>query len=254
MDNEMTKARYITRILGGIGLTVSFVFIAGSFAIDNWIHDVLLNTGFMALGALFTAAIVDRVVQYREESKWDDARRSAWERFRSIATILVKGIAIYYPDPTRTFTSQSNITGSQAKIDFGFPGRSLYANLEWIKHSRTEAAPAYSKGFPELEEYQIKSIIDLMDTCESGLSGCLTLFSQLLSPSLIDNTLGLLDVIRHERLALQVVWGEKHHQAGITNNPRPVLDSILLLGTNIVEEVNQRYGLNPKNYIQPTTG
>lgn len=103
----MSKIERVTWILGGIGFLGSIGLIYVSFRFDGWQHDVLLNSGFVILGALFTAIFVDQIVKLHEESKWNDARKSAWQRVRRVTTGLVGNVAIYFPDPKMTLNSPS---------------------------------------------------------------------------------------------------------------------------------------------------
>lgn len=245
--DDMIRVRRVSLIFGAIGITGSVFLIVWSYCFGGWRHDVLLNSGFMILGALFTALIVDRLVQFHEASRWDDARKASWERVRTVTTGLVQGVAIYYPNPKMTLNSPSNITGSQAKIDAGFPGRSLYTNPSWVIHIRSEVVPSYRNGLPELEEYQFQALVGLLDRSEKQLTECLSLFSQLLNPVLIDKMIGLLDAIRTERPLVQIVHNETKSGGAVTSNPRPMLAPLLSHGIDIIEEINKRFEATPSD-------
>lgn len=234
-------------LLSALVVAISVALIAGSFCLSGWLHDVLFNTGFLILGALFTALIIDRLVQWNEESRWDDAREVAWKRLRAVATSLVQGIAVYYPDPGLTLNSPSQVDETQRKINISRAYHSLYSSPEWIRHVQVEVIPAFQARFlfdqesPSLEVYQLVEMTQRMEACMHEFDQCLRLFSQFLSPTQLYRSLDLLEVIRAELPLVRVVMNETIHGGLQSSQPRPELAPILIFSMSIVEEVNRKY-------------
>lgn len=229
------------------GLFIASGSVYFSFYSEGWRHEVLLNSGFMVLGAIFTALIVDRIVQSHAENRWSDARESAWNEARAVATALVGGIAQFYPDPVLTLNNPSNLTGSERKMTYATPGSTLYSSSSWIRHIRGDAVSGYHEVLPKLTQDQLDQLDVILETSASDISLCLTMFSQLLDPLIIDRMLRLLNSIRSERPLVQVVRSELMSGGGMSSQPRPVFDTILTYGIDIVEEVNQKYPVSNIN-------
>ncbi len=223
------------------GLFIASAFICASFWLDGWLHEVFLNSGFMVLGAIFTALIVDRVVQHHEEIRWNDPRESAWNEARRVATELVGGIAQFYPDPVLTLNNLSNISGSERKMNYATSGRTLYSNPAWIHHIQDDAIGGYDKVLPKLTQDQLGQLDIILKSGTSEITLCLTMFSQLLDPLIINRMLRLLNAIRSERPLVQVVRNELMSGGGMSSQPRPVFDTILSCGIDIVDAVNKNY-------------
>lgn len=228
-----------------LAVAVSIALLRASFEVGGWWRDVLLNTSFVVIAALFTALIVDQAIRRHDEARWRDATEFSWTRLRRLCTMLISAIAQYYPDPSNTSNSRSLIPRAQAHIDTDQLGHYLYSDAKWVRHVRVEAIPNYSQVIDRIQADELEDLVRSLRSHRAELKDSLILFSQFLTPTQLSGTLRIIDSCAKEEPLLEILRNTRHNNVTI-NHVAPNLSPILEDALEIVEEVNRRYPPGPR--------